>query len=140
LEEYLMKITRLGFIILLCLPFIAIATPSGAGEGVRILVKIPHEFTVGDQSLPAGRYSVSCSSKEPMELHLHYNTGEACAHVSVITRLSQHVHDEDSEPRMVFDRVGGKHILSEVWLSGEDGYLVYGTPKKHSHEIVHFGS
>jgi hypothetical protein len=36
----------------------------------------------------------------------------------------------------VFDRVGDERFLSEVWLPGEDGYLVRGTAAQHQHDIV----
>ena len=128
-----------GLIILLCLPFLMLSSPAVSGDQERMMVKVPHGFTVGEQLLPAGRYSVSCTPGEPAELHLHDTAGSTCARLPVLTRLGQHSHDE-SKARMVFDQAGGKLYLSEVWLSGEDGYLVLGTPKKHSHEIVYFGS
>jgi len=134
-----MKTLGLRFLILFCLPLLTFTAPAAAGDTERMTVKIPHEFTVGDLLLPAGRYSVSTKPGDPARLHIHNRTGESCAWLPVITRLAQHAHDS-AAPRMVFDRVGGRHFLSEVWLSGEDGFLVRGTPKDHSHEIIHFGS
>jgi hypothetical protein len=135
-----MKKYSIGFIILLCLSILPLTTAAEAGgEKDRIMVKISHAFTVGDQALPSGRYSVSTESGDTPRLHLHNLAGESCAWLPVITRLARHTHSH-TKARMVFDRVGGQHYLSEVWLDGEDGYLVLGTPKEHSHEIIHFGS
>lgn len=128
-----------GLIVLLCLLLLALAGSATAGEKDRIMVKVPHAFTVGDQALPSGRYSVSTESGDTPRLHLHNLAGESCAWLPVITRLSRHAHD-DTVARLVFDRVAGQHYLSEVWLSGEDGYLVRGTPKEHAHEVIHFES
>ncbi len=128
-----------ALIILCCLPVLMLSSPAVSDDQERMMVKVPHEFTVGEQSLPAGRYSVSCSPGEPSELHLHDTAGSTCARLPVLTRLAPHSHGE-SAARMVFDRVGGITFLSEVWLDGEDGYLVLGTPKEHTHEIVYFGS
>ncbi len=127
-----------ALIILVCLPLLILTGLATAGENERIMVKIPHEFTVGDQSLPAGRYSISTEAGDPAKLHIHNLAGETCAWMQVITRLAQYAHEE-TKARMVFDRVGGQHMLSEVWLTGEDGFLILGTPKDHSHEIVYFG-
>jgi hypothetical protein len=134
-----MKIKYAGLITGICLLILSLNGTAAAGEEGRMMFKIPHEFTVGDQLLPAGRYSISTEAGDPAKLHIHNMAGETCAWLPVITRLAQHVHDE-SRVRMVFDRVGGQHMLSEVWLTGEDGYLVRGTPKDHSHEIVYFES
>lgn len=134
-----MNIKYVGLIIVLCLLFLSPNGPVTAGEQKRMMVKIPHEFTVSDQALPAGRYSVSTEEGDPVKLHIHDLSGETCAWLPVITRLALHAH-ADTEARMVFDRVGGQHFLSEVWLPGKDGFLIRGTPKDHSHEIIHFGS
>ena len=134
-----MKKTCIGLIILVCLWVPFPSSTVGADDTERLMVRIPHQFTVGDQSLPPGRYSVTTEKGSPAELHIHSMTGESSAWVPVITRLARHTHAH-TRSRMVFDRVGGQHFLSEIWLDGEDGYLVLGTPKEHSHEIIHFGN
>lgn len=134
-----MKTNCLGLIPLFCLSLLVFSGPAVAGEPERLMVNVPHAFTVGEQLLPAGRYSVSTEPGDPARLHLHNSAGEACAWLPVITRLAQDSH-EGTRARLVFDRVGGQCFLSEVWVDGEDGYLVRGTPKEHSHEIIHFGS
>jgi mono/diheme cytochrome c family protein len=37
---------------------------------------------------------------------------------------------------LVFDNYDGKHVLSEIWVPGEDGVLVSATPKQHTHDMV----
>jgi hypothetical protein len=57
--------------------------------------------------------------------------------IPVVTRLARrNGSSDDNGPTLVFDRVGKTHALSEVWLPGQDGYLVKGTPEKHEHDIV----
>ncbi len=54
--------------------------------------------------------------------------------INVLTRLGR--HDRDAEPEIVFDKVGGKFLLSEVWLAGEDGYILLTTKEQHDHRIL----
>jgi hypothetical protein len=52
----------------------------------------------------------------------------------VITRLGR--HDNDTDPELIFDKVGGKFLLSELWLPDLDGFLVLNTPVDHEHRVL----
>jgi hypothetical protein len=54
--------------------------------------------------------------------------------LSCFTRLGR--HDRDAEPEIVFDKLGGKFLLSEVWLPGQDGYLLLTTKEQHDHAVL----
>ena len=54
--------------------------------------------------------------------------------MSVITLLGR--HDKDMDPEFVFDKVGGKLLLSEIWGPGMDGVLVLATSGPHQHAVL----
>ena len=41
--------------------------------------------------------------------------------------------------RLVFDRIGDRRFLSEVWFPKSDGLLVHGTPQEHKHDVLKSG-
>ncbi len=45
-------------------------------------------------------------------------------------------HDKDVDTELVFDKIGGKFLLSEVWFPGRDGYLLLATKDAHEHAVV----
>ncbi|HEX7485084.1 MAG TPA: hypothetical protein VF332_02955 [Vicinamibacterales bacterium] len=55
--------------------------------------------------------------------------------VMAITRLAA-ADPPASDTHVTFDKVGSTYYLSEVWLPGEDGYLVYAAKVKHTHQTV----
>lgn len=52
-----------------------------------------------------------------------------------ITRLAA-PEPASSETRLGFDKVGDIYYLSEVWLPGDDGFLVYAAKETHTHRTV----
>ena len=54
--------------------------------------------------------------------------------IPVITLLGR--HDRDADAELVFDKVDGKAVLSEVWMPGKDGFLLVATKGPHSHAVV----
>lgn len=54
----------------------------------------------------------------------------------IITRLSKEMHAWANESYLVFDKVGENYFLSEIWVPGEDGYLMLATQGEHTHKIV----
>jgi hypothetical protein len=54
---------------------------------------------------------------------------------AVITRLAK-PEVALVEPKVIFDKVGDKYTLSEVWLPGRDGFLLTGTKAPHTHHAV----
>lgn len=40
---------------------------------------------------------------------------------------------------LVFDVVGDKNVLSEIWIPGVDGYLIQVSKGHHTHKVVKVG-
>jgi cytochrome c5 len=105
--------------------------PAFGQTGLGMRVEIPYEFTFASKVLPAGTYTFSVTN---FGLRLQSATGEKSTAI-IVTRLGgppEFLRDGC----LVFDKTGGGHILSEIWLPGEDGILVHSNPKKQDREIL----
>ena len=120
---------------LLTLSFLMVlAVGSALGQQTRASGRadIPFAFTVAGKTLPAGTYTFSVPG-DLASLLVQPANGQPIRS-SVITRLGGPTEFRDFS--FIFDTGDGGHVLSEVWLPGADGLLVYATPKGHSHQIV----
>jgi len=119
--------------------FVLAVTVGGAlayGQlGRSLVAKVDFSFGVPGKTLPAGTYVVSYDSSNPAMLVIRSRDNKAEAMVPFVTRLAQLGTPADIA-RLVFDKVGNESYLSEVWIPGEDGFLLIGTKGKHSHTIV----
>ncbi len=101
-----------------------------------ITAKIDFPFMVEAKVLPAGNYEfVGQDSQSGVEAFNVMSAGKVVAMVKVVTWLASEMHPAESA-YLVFDVVGDKHFLSEIWVTGEDGYLVHATKGKHTHKVV----
>ena len=119
--------TRASIALLLLL--VVGAGVSHAQSSVR--TDIPFEFYAGAKVMPAGKYEIAKSDAGPVTLSGPKNSRVV---MSVLTYLGR--HDFDAEPELVFDKVDGAMHLSEVWLPGQDGYLLLGTKEQHDHTVL----
>lgn len=124
-------------VVVVCLAILASALPTHAQNATGTIVStIPFEFMVGDQAFPSGEYRISRQSKSETDLQIRSADGKFQSALTPITRLGrQHVGDAP-KASLVFDKVDEKHYLSEVWILGQDGYLLRGTKDGHQHEVV----
>jgi hypothetical protein len=85
----------------------------------RLEVNIPFEFTVNNQTLPAGEYEVSAPNNgtDLNLLEIRQVNGNRAMFFQTF----------DTEPAarpvqtgLVFDRIGGRDFLSQVWMVGSD--------------------
>jgi len=113
---------------------VVLGLPSGlawaANSGV---VDIPFNFIMKDKEMPAGRYEISLEGSDMSRLVIRAKNPGVAFVVPVMTRLAD---TGAKEPKVVFDKAGEKHYLSEIHLPGNDGFAVQGAPGKHTHETV----
>jgi hypothetical protein len=97
----------------------------------RAVVDIGFKFMAAGKAMPAGKYSVEVSSGPGGRVTL---TGPENVMLPVITQLGR--HDNDKDPELVFDKINGQLLLSEVWLAGKDGLLLLATKESHEHHVL----
>ncbi len=105
--------------------------------------KIPFEFKAGGKKLAAGEYWVA--PKGDGQVVLRKEPGGAEIALPFTQRLPQPVPPL-AEPQLLFDEVGDfapsyteymtVYVLAEVWLPGEDGYLIHTTKGAHKNKII----
>jgi hypothetical protein len=110
---------------------------TGQSAARTLKAKIGFEFTVGGKVLPMGDYEfVVTGDGQVVRVQ---GQGKAVEMANVITRLAGEMHTTPQDAHLVFDVVGTNHMLSEIWIPGEDGYLVHSTKGVHTHKVVNIG-
>jgi hypothetical protein len=84
-------------------------------------VTIPFAFKVMGQTLPAGDYQFTVQSPEVITLE-SVNFPDVQVALPVIERLSDAA--KPGETKAVFSRAGRTDVLTQLWLDGEDGFVV----------------
>ena len=100
-------------------------------QSPSIKADIPFTFYAGAKSMPAGKYEIIRQPAGPISLN---GPGGDTTLLPVLTYLGR--HDSDTEPELIFDKLQGQMHLSEVWLPGQDGFLLLGTKERHDHEVL----
>jgi hypothetical protein len=96
-----------GFLAALLAASTAVAQSNASG----IIADIPFAFTVGNRTLPPGRYTVARLNEKILWIFNSQNQGTAALNYQV----------EGKAPdgsKMVFHRYGNAYFLSEVWVAG----------------------
>lgn len=82
----------------------------------NIKANIPFEFNVGDQTLPAGQYSVGRVSNDgTMMAAINRNITVGAHRLTIPVKNSM----RKNQSTLVFRRYGSRYYLSEIWRSGE---------------------
>jgi hypothetical protein len=105
--------------------------------------KIPFPFQAGDMKLPKGEYRVA--QKDDSHITLRQEATGKEFQVQFTKRLAQ-PSPPLAEPQLVIDVVGNfapsyteyvtDYVLAEVWLPGEDGFLVHAMKGAHQTQTI----
>ena len=93
-------------------------------------VKIDFPFVAGSKTLQPGTYTVTI----PSDSAVAFEGPGGKAIMVVLTQLAR--RDQNTNLEVVFDVVGGKYLLSEVWFPEYDGFLVLTTKQAHKHAVA----
>lgn len=105
------------------------------GQVATLKAPIDFPFTVEGKVLPAGDYKIA-RTEDGMAFRIQ-GTGKEGALAMIITRLGNDMREKKMNSYLIFDKVGEIYTLSEIWLPGDDGYLVGTTKEPHTHKTVH---
>jgi len=110
-----MKAVRTLFLMVLLL---GAASVYSQAENVAFLrVSIPFNFTVDNQQLPAGDYTVSESELNPQSvIWLHSADGQ---HVAVVPTHQTFMLAPAAHAELIFQHSGSEYFLSQIWTSGQ---------------------
>lgn len=107
------------------------------------LFKIPFDFRAAGKKIPAGEYWFGFDQAGKLLLR-QMATGKELE-LQVLEKLSP-PEQPPAEPRLVFDEVGDfapsyteyftVYVLSEIWFTGQDGFLIHVTKSQHKEKTV----
>ncbi len=105
--------------------------------------KIPFKFDAGGKKFPSGEYWLAPNGEGQLTLRQD-STGKEFQ-IPFTKRLAQPTPPVQ-EPLLDFDMVGNfepsyteyvtDYVLAEVWLPGQDGFLVHTTKGAHQQKII----
>jgi len=96
------------------------------------IVNIPFQFTANNKVMAPGKYEITIT--DPTVISLTPVKGPA-EFVPTITRLAQRAKPI-TDAEVVFDKLGDQYRLSELWVPGEDGFLIADTKQPHQHHVI----
>ena len=91
---------------------VSVAAPLSA-QSVRLTAKVPFEFTVGNQTLPAGEYALQTPSSSYLVQIRNMST-----HAGVIAMTgsaNSGIANLAGSPRLVFNKYGDRYVLHQIW-------------------------
>jgi hypothetical protein len=112
-KQAYMMITAIMFVTVAGLS-IAKAQTSGTPQ---LTADIPFAFSVGEKTLPAGEYSVRCTSptSDVKALQLRSRDGRT----NVLVQTSSVIGKIEENAKMVFNRYGNHYFFAQAWLPAE---------------------
>jgi hypothetical protein len=108
------------------------ASMSAFGQ-TTVKAKIDFPFTVEGKALPAGTYEFAL--QETGDVFRVMGEGKNVM-AAVLTRLGGEMRLTPKGTHLVFDHVGETYLLSEIWVPGDDGYMLLATKGPHGHKTV----
>jgi len=90
---------------------LAASTAVGQSNRGDTVANIPFAFTVGNNTLPPGRYTVTRLSQKALLIVNSQNQGAFALNDRIEGRAPE-------SSKMVFHRYGNAYFLSEIWVSG----------------------
>jgi hypothetical protein len=121
------------WVLLSAIGLVLAVSPATAFAQDALMVNVPFAFMASGKSHPAGEYRLQVSGNENEVMVMPAKGDQTVALVQ--SRLSV-INSPEQADRVVFDKVGNTYYLSEMWLPGEDGFLLYAAKGPHTHHTV----
>jgi hypothetical protein len=113
---------------------VALAASQAATAQTTYDFKIPNSFVAKGQTFAAGSYALAVDPEGAVVTLQSVGVKAPSLVLPVETRVSE--PKPLAEPEVVFDKLNGQLMLSELLIPGDDGYLLLVTKAKHTHESV----
>lgn len=114
--------------------FALLAVAAAYGQNAVVRAQIDFPFIVEGKTLPAGTYDFA--QDESASVFRVSDGGKNQAVAQILTRLAAGMHTSPADGHIVFDKIGDAYTLAEIWIPGQDGYVVAVTKAKHEHKII----
>ncbi|MGB8959678.1 MAG: hypothetical protein WCC00_11785 [Candidatus Aminicenantales bacterium] len=114
--------------------FALLAAAAAYGQNATIRAQIDFPFIVEGRTLPAGTFDFVLD--DTASVFRVTGGGKEMAAAQVLTRTAAGMHTSPADGHVVFDKMGEAYTLAEIWIPGQDGYVLAVTKAKHEHRIV----
>ena len=114
--------------------FALLAIAAVYGQNAVLRAQIDFPFMVDGKTLPAGTYDFARDNTA--SVFRVTDGGKQLAMAQVLTRLTAEMHTSPADGHIVFDKIGDAYTLAEIWIPGQDGYVLAVTKAKHEHRVV----
>src|ERR1041385_2664659 len=104
---------------LIAVAFVPLRSAHAQTLAYRVRVNIPFEFTVADETLPAGDYYIYRTQQYSSDNVLTISTVDGRVLAVQLTNGVQTLTPK-KQGVLVFNRYGNKHFLSQVWIAGSN--------------------
>jgi hypothetical protein len=116
-KETIMKKTIFTTLTLLSLLMTLVGAGAQARPQAALVANVPFEFTIKNQTLPAGRYEVKVAMLGGAEM-LTISSDRETKGFYFVHRQSRH-GDVAGDPKLVFHRYGDQYFLAQIWQSND---------------------
>ena len=82
----------------------------------RVTAQIPFAFSVANQTMPAGEYSIQSHASANQSVLIRSNDNKAA--VFALAQGKQGKRDSD-KTKLVFRRYGSQYFLAQIWTKGD---------------------
>jgi hypothetical protein len=113
---------------------VLLAASQTASAQTRYDFKVPGAFVASGKTFPAGNYALSVNVAGDLVTVEPKDVKVGSVLLAVECRLSE--RESLADPEVVFDKLNGQFMLSELLVPHEDGYLLLATKAKHTHESL----
>jgi hypothetical protein len=98
-------------VVLICLFAVSSAKAQSTNRMV-LQADIPFEFTIGNVTLPAGKYTVGNASDSSDILRLRSADG----HSRALVQMNSIIGNADNNAKLVFSRYGNHYFFAQAWM------------------------
>jgi hypothetical protein len=116
MKKQLMTLTKIGLTIAMG-TVIAVGSAHGQSLAYPIRANIPFDFTVGEEKLPAGEYSIGRARQDSGDTVLAISSVDRPGNAFPITSAVQTLEPKGTGT-LVFHRYGDEYFLFQVWAAG----------------------
>ena len=98
----------------------AVAAQAQTSGRTQLTANIPFNFSVGNQSLPAGEYSIAQINPSSSNVVLQLRSREGN---SAMVQMTSVIGKAQENAKLIFHRYGNKYFFAQAWVDGESNAL-----------------
>jgi Tfp pilus assembly protein PilX len=115
------KQTQIMVGVLVLMTLLTVSVAKGQSASQRLTAKIPFEFSVGEQTLPAGEYEITIVNPSSDQRILRVRSTRGTD--SVMLQTHSVTSKTTQSAKLVFRALGDRHFLMQAWTGVDENGL-----------------